>query len=66
MRRFSVNQVMPFTLLVPLFGVLSGVIFFHDRLTLLMLIGGLCTIAGVAIIIIRRPRVIAPSTKAGL
>src|SRR5262245_63992765 len=24
MRRFSVNQVMPFTLLVPLFGVLSG------------------------------------------
>jgi O-acetylserine/cysteine efflux transporter len=66
MRRFSVNQVMPFTLLVPLFGVLSGVIFFHDRLTLLMLIGGLCTIVGVAIIIIRRPRVIAPSTKAGL
>jgi O-acetylserine/cysteine efflux transporter len=66
MRRFSVNQVMPFTLLVPLFGVLSGVIFFHDRLTLLMLIGALCTIVGVAIIIIRRPRVIAPSTKAGL
>jgi O-acetylserine/cysteine efflux transporter len=66
MRRFSVNQVMPFTLLVPLFGVLSGVIFFDDRLTLLMLIGGLCTIVGVAIIIIRRPRVIAPSTKAGL
>jgi O-acetylserine/cysteine efflux transporter len=66
MRRFSVNQVMPFTLLVPLFGVLSGVIFFDDRLTLLMLIGGVCTIVGVAIIIIRRPRVIAPSTKAGL
>jgi O-acetylserine/cysteine efflux transporter len=66
MRRFSVNQVMPFTLLVPLFGVLSGVIFFDDQLTLHMMIGGLCTIAGVAIIIIRRPRVIAPSTKAGL
>ena len=66
MRRFSVNQVMPFTLLGPLFGVLSGVIFFRDRLTLLMLIGGLCTIVGVAIITIRRPRVIAPSTKAGL
>jgi O-acetylserine/cysteine efflux transporter len=66
MRRFSVNQVMPFTLLVPLFGVLSGVIFFDDQLTVLMLIGGLCTILGVAIITIRRPRVIAPSTKAGL
>jgi O-acetylserine/cysteine efflux transporter len=66
MRRFSVSQVMPFTLLVPLFGVLSGVLFFDDQLTLLMLIGGLCTIVGIAIIIIRRPRVIAPSTKAGL
>lgn len=66
MRRFSVNQVMPFTLLVPLFGVLSGVVVFGDRLTPLMLIGGICTIVGVAIIILRRPRVIAPSTKAGL
>jgi len=64
MRRFSVNQVMPFTLLVPLFGVLSGVIFFHDQLTLLMQVGGLCTILGVGIITIRRPRVIAPATKA--
>ena len=66
MRRFSVNQVMPFTLLVPLFGVLSGVVFFDDRLTWLMILGGACTILGVAIITIRRPRVIAPSTRAGL
>ncbi|MGH6959954.1 MAG: DMT family transporter, partial [Dongiaceae bacterium] len=28
MRRYPVNQVMPLTLLVPLFGVMSGVIFF--------------------------------------
>lgn len=66
MRQFSVNQVMPFTLLVPVFGVLSGVVVFDERLTPLMIAGGLCTIVGVAIIIIRRPRVIAPSTKAGL
>ena len=26
MRRYRVNQVMPFTLLVPVFGVLSGVV----------------------------------------
>jgi O-acetylserine/cysteine efflux transporter len=57
---------MPFTLLVPVFGVLSGVVFFDDRLTLPMLIGGLGTILGVAIIVVRRPRVVAPSTKAGL
>lgn len=66
MRQFSVNQVMPFTLLVPVFGVLSGVTFFDESLTWVMIAGGLCTILGVAIIIIRRPRVIAPSTKAGL
>jgi len=66
MRRYSVNQVMPFTLLVPLFGVLSGVVFFDDKLTWPMVVGGVGTILGVAIIIIRRPRVLAPSTKAGL
>jgi O-acetylserine/cysteine efflux transporter len=66
MRRFSVNQVMPFTLLVPFFGVLSGVLVFDDRLTWLMILGGACTILGVAIITLRRPRVIAPSTRAGL
>jgi O-acetylserine/cysteine efflux transporter len=66
MRRYSVNQVMPFTLLVPLFGVLSGVVFFDERLTWPMLIGGMGTILGVAIITIRRPKVLAPSTKAGL
>jgi O-acetylserine/cysteine efflux transporter len=66
MRGYNVNQVMPFTLLVPVFGVLSGVVFFDDRLTLPMLIGGLGTILGVAIIVVRRPRVVAASTKAGL
>jgi O-acetylserine/cysteine efflux transporter len=66
MRRFAVNQVMPFTLLVPVFGVLSGVIFFGDPLTLAILIGGACTVVGVAIVVIRRPRVVAPSTRAGL
>jgi O-acetylserine/cysteine efflux transporter len=66
MRRYSVNQVMPFTLLVPLFGVLSGVVFFGDQLSWPMIIGGVGTILGVAIITIRRPRVLAPSTKAGL
>jgi O-acetylserine/cysteine efflux transporter len=33
MRRFAVNQVMPLTLLVPLFGVLSGVVCYGDHLT---------------------------------
>lgn len=66
MRRHPVNQVMPFTLLVPFFGVLSGIVFFDERLTWPMIAGGAATILGVAIVVIRRPRVIAPSTKAGM
>lgn len=66
MQRHAVNQVMPFTLLVPLFGVISGIVFFDERLTLAMIAGGLATIAGVAVVVIRRPRVVAPSTKGGL
>jgi O-acetylserine/cysteine efflux transporter len=64
MRRFPINQVMPFTLLVPFFGVASGVLVLGDALTVPMLLGGAATILGVAIVVIRRPRVIAPAAKA--
>jgi O-acetylserine/cysteine efflux transporter len=66
MRQFPVNQVMPFTLLVPLFGVLSGVVLLGERMTPLMWLGGALTIFGVAVVVLRRPRVIAPGTKAGV
>lgn len=66
MRRHPVGQVMPFTLLVPLFGVLSGIVFFGERLTWAMIVGSLATVVGVAIIVIRRPRIVAPSTRGGL
>lgn len=66
MQRHAVNQVMPFTLLVPVFGVMSGIVFFDERLTWPMLAGGAATIIGVTIIVIRRPRIVAPATKSGL
>ena len=66
MRRFSLNQVMPFTLLVPVFGVLSGVIFLGDQVTHLMLLGAALTIVGIGIIVLRRPRIAAQATKGGL
>jgi O-acetylserine/cysteine efflux transporter len=66
MQRHEVNQVMPFTLLVPVFGVASGVLALGERLTLPMLIGGGATILGVAIITVHRPRVIEPTTRGGL
>jgi O-acetylserine/cysteine efflux transporter len=66
MRRFSVNQVMPFTLLVPVFGVLSSVTLLGERFTLPMFIGGVATLVGVGICVLRRPKVVADATKGGM
>jgi O-acetylserine/cysteine efflux transporter len=57
---------MPFTLLIPLFGVLSGILFLDEPLTWFMLIGGAATLAGVGICVIRRPALVEASTKSGL
>lgn len=64
LRRHSVNQVMPVTLLVPLFGVLSGVVFLGEALTWTLAAGGAATIAGVGIIVSRRPTLVEPKTRA--
>ena len=62
LRRYDLNQAMPFMLLVPVFGVASGLIFLGERLTLPLILGGLLTVAGVAIIVLRRPRLAGPKT----
>lgn len=66
MRRFPINQVMPFTLLVPVFGVGASVLLLDEILTLPMLIGGIATLIGVAICVIRRPRVAADAIEGGM
>lgn len=53
--RYQVNQTMPWTLLVPLFGVASGIVVLDEPFTWTLAVGGAATIAGVAIILIRRP-----------
>lgn len=63
LQRYQMNQVMSATLLVPLFGVLSGVIFLGETLTTSLIAGGVMTIAGVAIIILRRPKTTAPEAE---
>jgi O-acetylserine/cysteine efflux transporter len=63
MRRYQMNQIMSATLLVPLFGVLSGVIFLGESLTVNLIAGGIMTIAGVGIIILRRPKITAPEAE---
>ena len=49
-----ITQVVPWCLLVPVFGVLSGVLFLSENLTLSIVIGGILTVSGVGIITFRR------------
>jgi len=63
LQRYEVNQAMPFTLLVPPFAVVASVVFLDETLTLPMVLGGLMTILGVGIIVLRRPRTTAPETE---
>lgn len=58
LRTYSVNQTMPCTLLVPVFGVLSGVLFLDEPASWNLLLGGIATLVGVGIIILRRPKVV--------
>ena len=63
LKRYSVNLTMAFTLLVPIWGVLSGILFLGEVLSWQIVVGGLLTIAGVGIIVIRRPRTADPKTE---
>jgi O-acetylserine/cysteine efflux transporter len=56
MRRYSVTQVMPFTLLEPVFGALTAVILLNEPWDWQMVLGALVTVSGLAIIVIRRPQ----------
>ena len=51
---YSVNQVMPFLLLLPVTSVFGGIFFLGESLTTKIAIGGCLAIAGVAMITIRR------------
>ncbi len=50
----SVSQVVPWCLLVPVFGVISGVVLLGEELTASIILGGLITISGVGIITFRQ------------
>jgi O-acetylserine/cysteine efflux transporter len=62
-RRYEVNLVMPYTLLVPVFGVLSGVTISGDPFGWRTIAGCVLTVAGVGIITIRRPGQADPETR---
>ncbi len=52
--RYSVNQVMPFLLLLPVTSVTGGILFLGESLTAKIALGGALAIGGVALITLRR------------
>jgi O-acetylserine/cysteine efflux transporter len=58
---YSVNQVMPFLLLLPVTSVLGGIFFLDESLTAKIATGGCLAIIGVALITIQRPPARQPS-----
>ena len=63
LKRYSVALVIPYTLLVPIFGVLSGIVFLGEPATLSLAAGGVLTLIGVAIIVLRRPKLVDGTTQ---
>lgn len=59
LRRHPVSRTAPFLLLVPVIGAVSSVATLGDPITWRTAISGLITLAGVALIVIRRPAVAA-------
>lgn len=56
LRTYPVNLVMPYTLLVPVIGVVAGIGLLGEPLSWPIAVGGGATLVGVAIIVWRRPR----------
>ncbi len=62
-QRHPINVTAPFALLTPVFGVMFGVLILAEQFTWFMFAGSLITLAGVAIITIRRPAQAMPSPE---
>jgi O-acetylserine/cysteine efflux transporter len=55
MRRYPISHIVPYSLLVPIFGLGFAQAFFAEPMTWQFIIGGILTVAGVAIIVFRKP-----------
>ncbi len=63
MQAYDISKIMPFSLLSPVIGIGAGQFFFHTPITWPMLAGGCITLAGVGIIVLRRPKSLALSAE---
>ena len=56
LQRHQISAVVPLTLLAPVLSVLFGSLYFHQPLTPILIVGGIVTMAGVAIVTFRTAR----------
>lgn len=61
LHRYPVAQVVPFMLLLPIVGVLSGALLLNEPLGWDKLVGGMLTLSGVSVLVLRRPPAAAAS-----
>ena len=64
-QRYQTNQVMPFTILVPVMAVMFGVLILGEALSWRLAIGGAITITGVSIILLRGSGIVSPAIDGG-
>ena len=57
-QRYPITMIAPFQLLVPVTGVGMAVAWFHEPVSSHLLTGGILTVLGVAIIVMRRPKLL--------
>lgn len=60
--KYPVTSLSPITLLSPLFGIFFGVTLLDDQLTPRMLLGGVVTLIGVFIVVLREKRLVDTGT----
>lgn len=65
-KHLSVNQLMPFTLLEPIFTTIGAVLFLGDTLTLRFLMGAACIMCGIVCVALRRPGLVGRKKAAVL
>ena len=55
LKKYPLDLISPITLLTPVFGVLGSMLILKESLSAIMVLGGLLTIIGTGIVVIRRP-----------
>lgn len=56
LRIYPVNKVVPYSLLIPVFGMVSGILLLSEEITWQVVVGGVLTIIGVSIVVIGKPK----------